>query len=338
MRAANAQVRAHFEPVLQLKVPESAAFGFTASSRIVERSDGGYVVAPITDAGRIAWFDSRGRLQQVTGRPGEGPGELRLIHSVAALSDGSVAIAGSRLSVLKPGQNVAQPQVSREGQEVLSMNSREILVNKLLMPGAKGSPFVVWSTGLDSIRAIQDPFTSMLGDPTFRRMARRNESSVVVSPVTAFEFAIIDIRTGRATPLRIGNVRFPSAKFMSVDRRQPHVAKPYSRVLSLHVYGVDTLVVIYAEATKDWSPAPMRPQGREGGVVPAKDISKYLSFKVDIIDMRNGRSIGQHTLQQAVSAFVGPGIAFSIEESSDGDLYFQLYRLRLVPAVPFPKK
>ncbi len=339
-RSSTAQLRTTLEPMLQLRVPESSVFGFTARSRIAQLPDGGYVVGPITDVGRLAWFDHRGKLLRVTGRPGDGPGELSLVHSVAALPDGSVAVVGSRLSVMKPGQNAAQPQVrSGEGQELLSINSREILVNKLLMPGAKGSPFVVWSTGLDSVRAIPDPFPDMLGDPTFRRMARRNESSVVVSPITAYEFAILDIRTGRAAPLRVANVRFPAAKFMSVDRRQPHVARPYSRILALNVRGVDTLVVVYADATKDWAPATTSSaQGREGGVVPPGDIAKYLSFNVDIIDLRNGRSLGQSALQHAVSAFAGPDVAFSIEESGDGDLYLQLYRLWLVPAVPFPKK
>lgn len=333
---SSAQVTATFTPTLQLKVAATSSFSFTEQTKVSRLPSGGYVVGPISEVGRIAWFDAQGRFQRLTGRRGEGPGELGAIHSVTALPDGRVAVGDARFSIVTAMTDLAERQVdSRDGRDWVGVAPNTIVQTKLIMPGGQGDPFAVWSGTLDSLRTIKDPFSDMAGDVPFRRLARHSNRSIVVSPVTAYEFALLEVITGRATLVPVKSPRFPSAKIISVDNRPPHIARPYPRILALSMRGADTLVVLHAAAAPNWAPAAPRRRAtsKEGDGTPALDMGRYLSFYYDLLDVRNGQSLGSGIIAKPLMAFAAPDLAYALEEAADGDFMIQLYRMTLSPAV-----
>lgn len=66
---------------------------FNRPTDVLAMPDGGFYVSDGYGNARVMKFDSNGRFQFEWGSPGSGPGQFKTPHSLALLSDGSIAVA-----------------------------------------------------------------------------------------------------------------------------------------------------------------------------------------------------------------------------------------------------
>jgi hypothetical protein len=333
-KALSSQLALSFRKLVTLSFGADAPLGLTSRSVPVRLADGGYLVAPLTDVGRLARFDSAGKLVHLLGRRGEGPGEFGGVITMMSSGNGRVTIIDNlrvtQLAVSKEAESV-EKQIVGSGFEVATpVGKGEFLTTTLLLPSSRLPAFRLRNgDSLNTSRTFADPFRDLDGDIVARHIAPAGDGHVVISAVTAYEFATLDVSTGQWTLLKVSAPPFKSRRFLQVDRRQADVARPYSRVLALAMAGKDTLLVLYSMARKDWAPNPPPNATRERAPISPTDMPNYMDYYIDVLDVRTGVSLARQVLPGQILGFVTPRIAFGYRAMPDGDIGLQLYAIDL---------
>lgn len=333
-KALPAQLAVSVQKIVTIAFGADAPLGLTSRSVPVRLADGGFLVAPLTDVGRLARFDSAGKLLHLFGTHGQGPGEFGGIVKMVPSISGRVTIIDnarvSRLLVSKGSESVEKQTVGSGFEVAAPVGEGEFLTTTLLMPGSKQPAFSLRNgDSLGTARTYSDPFLDLDGDLVARHLAPAGDGKVVISAVTAYKFATLEVRTGQWTLAKVVDPPFPSRRFLEVDHRPADVVRPYPRVLAVSMAGKDTLLVLYSMARRDWAPnPPAKIKGERAPIAPT-DMPKYVDYFVDLLDTRTGKSLARRQLPAQILGFVTPRIAFGYCEMPDGDIGLQLFAVTI---------
>ncbi len=141
-----------FEEVGRVTLEEDPADPIAAISSLTRRPGGGYLVVDgLSD--QVHVFDANGRLQQLLGRSGDGPGELDAPTAAVELADGRVLVAqraNPRMTVFPPdGPPSSRTLPGLYGQWLADLDGR--LAVRI---GSRGDRFVVTTYEGDSLASF----------------------------------------------------------------------------------------------------------------------------------------------------------------------------------------
>lgn len=308
------------------------SLGYTTMTRPTRLTDGRILVAPLTDCGRVALFDSSGAFQGIIGRCGEGPGELGRIYGIVAAADGRLAIFHRGLMAdgsIVNGQLAVDSAIVAPGfNRVIPLGDTGYLMSSLRLPGATTEPLRLYSPALELVNAFPSPFTSLDDDIQILQVAGIGDSAILVAPATGFEFTVVNLATGETAPVAVATRRFPTAKLKDLDRRQPDVVRPYPRILALRHVTDNMFLVVYSLPKPDWKPTrPDIPTPGEGPLMGPGEYARYMDYFVDAIDMTTGAVRGHATFPAAVVDFITDSTMFGYVPLPSGDVGLVRYQV-----------
>ena len=291
--------------------PTAASFVRVAAGRVF--------VAPTTEPGTIAVFDSAGVFLHAVGREGAGPGEFRQLAAIfGAAGDSILAFQrGGIVDVIgsngRSGRRIAASghvydvALLSDGRAVVA-GSREPTLVQIVAPNARDNlPIIVKdSTQIGQFDYYVAPAAGgfWLTGGHELRFQRFNDDGTLVE---ALQLRVPDEPLGRGSQPRTIDIEFDSVSGLLWVLRLHRNPKPDSSKLE---------------------PRRLTGQGEQLAVTPgARALTELFDFEVYCIDTRNRRLVGRAMLE-ASRAFYAPGGIYTYNEDDDGLITVSLLRLR----------
>ncbi len=310
----------------------SDSVGFLAVSQPVGLSDGRTIIAPLSEPGKLALFGARGEFLGFKGRPGPGPGELGGISRIVPGRDGGLRIFhgsyGSKARLGGDSLQVLNAIPMTEFSDIVQVGDSQFAATVFAFPGSGLSPVRLLDSTLTALKGFESPFSELDGDLVVLQVADARDGGIVVSPLTGYAFARIDVASGEVRHIPRAVNRFPISKLKDLDRRQPNVARPYPRIIQIQVDDDGLLRVLYAQARPDWAPTVGDDDDREGSIVPAEQIPRYMQILVDILDLETGALVAHGELP-ALMRMLNDSTWIGYTSLPDDDIGVVRYRVQV---------
>jgi hypothetical protein len=321
-----------FERVATLGRSTDSVFARSLWLFVARNSRGEYVVAPVSSPGRIAMYDSTGRLLKTVGRAGAGPGEYQGIRGLLIDRHDSVHVldvGNARHTVLSPA-----------GTYVRSTPLPARPFDSLILPD-----------GRLVLQALH-PTNEQLGLPLHLvdHQGRLVRSFGAQRPESRPDFPTGDVRrVGIAPGGRIWSAypyqyrielwdttgAFHRVLERKVDWFRPwtkesssrvEVSRPESTLRDVVEDGQGRLLVVVRVADQHWRPDPSANRTGEGRVLHWSERDKYEDSMVELLDATSGRLIGSVRAPMLVSGVLPGGLVYSRRQDDAGD-YIDVWRV-----------
>lgn len=306
-------------------------------SRLVWDRRLGFLAAPTSSPGAIAFYDDRGRQTRSVGRAGTGPGEFTDIDFVIVLPGGRVAVkdASGRMAVLSQGGASVRSAPMPRGSWVVRaapLADGRVVVNNL-RPGLPR--LILLDTALQLVRGLGTPVEQRFPDPdAMQLLVTHGDSGTIIAVQAAYQYSIEIWDSSGAIRRRVA---VESPWFRSYDaseraRRGP-LSPPLARITSIHYSGANRLWVTGLVADRRWRPNP-QPPGRErargpilarSGPTPVALQSAQYDTYVEVVDLSTGRVLSNLRMDE-LAVFVGGGLLAWQREEDDGSIRFAVAR------------
>ena len=308
---------------------------------VTRDAQGRFLVVTEAETNAILVFDSAGRFVRSVGSRGDGPGEYRWI---LALAKG-------------PGDTIHVYDITTRRRTVLSPNLRAIRQHAL--PGSffRGGAAVLTdgSVILNGIRRTSDgfgfAFQMLNAEGTYVRSFGAHHG--VLTPRTVYQvlnrpFAVD--AAGRVLAGFAGRYGFeewdarqgtrvreipcdapwflvrPEGDLGGPSRDHP----PYSlvRAIALDESGGVRVATLVQDAR--WRAQLTETRGPDGPYLDAKDDTRYLDSRLEIVERASGTVIASTQVDQVFFAFLGPDHLVSVRDAASGVVKLDVWRIRVV--------
>jgi hypothetical protein len=312
----------------------------------IARSDDGTLYFGMLSASRpeLYVFEPSGKLARMVGRAGDGPGEFRLIRSIALGNTDTLFVFDQtrRVSVFAPNGTLVRsgnvPLVVE--QAVVFSNGSIVGMGSRATPEHVGLPLHLIDARGESIRAFGDtrPIVDPQAPVSNRRVIAPSGSSGTVWSARIREYLIerwdtagtlqqIVRRQADWFPPPPVNIRVPPP----VNREQKafRVTEPRpSAIAGLQEDNAGLLWVNAIVAGEDWKSHGV--MLGEGHPMTPKVHDQLYDSVIEVIDVRSRRVVAALRVPFYNAGFVGRGVIASVRETESGARVIDLWRLALI--------
>jgi hypothetical protein len=293
-----------------------------------------YYVTPTSDLSSFAAYDGSGRLLQVIGRQGAGPGEFGFIMRLEVFGGDSLIaldVGNSRMTVLSPGyQPVRSFPMPGRFTRAFSLGSGRWLVNGTARAAsAAGLPLHVLGPRGEIERSFGSMHAQVRRDrpqADLRRIAVGDSGTIWLARLDQYLLEEWSSAGSLVRSLRRHADWFPPRDY---GRRQEPTARPDPLLLDVWRDQTGYLWVLARVASPAFRAPPQAPGRREHPMPPLEWQDANHDVIIEVIDPATARVLASRRLPQYLIGHVEADRVFGLRALPNGDTRVEIWRASL---------
>lgn len=308
-----------------------------------------FVVAPLLEVARFAVFAPDGRLLEVRGSSGDGPGELRAIRTVVAFSGDTIGLVGEDGRLVLESLSAREP-LSRSELLGFSVNDLVSLPNGWLAVNgiASGSGLVTYRRlGGTGDHIASQPLVPSVRDGVSNRPKRQLRSLAVAEGTAVWavtnqyriELTRWDTMGGPLRTVHRLASWFPPYDEAAEERQRGLMPSQVQRLPVINSISLDhsgRLWVLGTVTAEDWQeadppiPGYLQYLGTDGSPrLRHREWDRFLDGVIEVIDPTEGVVVARGTWPTGFTGFLAPGLVANLVVPESEAPEYHIFRLVL---------